>query len=105
MVGIARGKRSRALPSGDSGRALNARLVPHAEERLDVLQLARPAHRRQALPDPLAVGLVGETRIADHQHDAIGLRANEADGALLKLDDRLRALVVDEWGTARGAQH
>ena len=53
------------------------------EERLHHLDIARALERRQALPDSSAVGLVDDTRIADHQHAAIRLGPNQPSCALL----------------------
>ena len=61
-----------------------------AEKRLDVLDFARTPHGRQALPDAPAIGLVGQAGIANHQHPAVGLRADQAPRALLQRDGRLR---------------
>jgi hypothetical protein len=48
-----------------------------------MLDIARALERRQALPDSSAVGLVDDTRIADHQHAAIRLGSNQPSCALL----------------------
>ena len=68
-----------AAPRQSSQRPLLAR-----EKRLHVRELPRASHRRQAPPDAPAVRLVGEPRVADHQHAAIGLGADQPPGALLQ---------------------
>src|SRR5215204_6546550 len=48
------------------------------EKADDFVRIARTAHRRKALPDAAAIRLVGEPRVADHQHAAIGFAADES---------------------------
>src|SRR5258706_15951905 len=62
---------------------------------------AGAAHRRQALPDTLAIWFIDQARIADHQHTAIRLVADQAPGALLQFDRGMRYLIVHE-GIAAG---
>src|SRR5438552_7807141 len=54
-----------------------------AKERLHLGKVARRLHRRQALEDPRAVGLRQEARVAQHQHAAIVLVADQAPCPLL----------------------
>ena len=63
-------------------------------DKLDLKQLADDSnhfnklfgasHRRQAVARAAAVRLVDQPRIADHQHAAIGLRADQPAGTLLE---------------------
>src|SRR5438046_6221812 len=69
-----------------------------------VHQIARTAHRRQALPDPATVWLIGEPRIADHQHAAIGLGADQSTRALFQADRGLRKLPIEKRIAAVGLQ-
>src|SRR5512134_2384445 len=66
------------------------------EERLHVGELARPLHGRQAVEELPAIGLLDHPRIAEHQHPAVVLVADQPAGALLERDRRLRQLEVDE---------
>src|ERR1051325_375710 len=65
--------------------------------------LARKRLRRQALQDAPAVGSVHEPRVAQHQHAAVGLVADQATRALLELQHRLRQLQLVERVAARAA--
>ena len=56
------------------------------------------------MPDSASVGFVGEPRIADHQHAAIGLGTDQASGALFEADRRLRKLPVEERIAALGPE-
>jgi len=67
-----------------------------AQERRDLGQAPRRLHRRQALQDLPAIGFRQQARVAQHQHAAIGLVADQAPGALLELQHRLRQLVFHE---------
>src|SRR5512146_2047548 len=58
--------------------------------------VARALHRRQALPDAPAVVLADDARVADHQHAAVVLVADQASRALLQRDDGARQLVFHE---------
>ena len=51
-----------------------------AEKLDDLGGIARALERRQALPDPLAIGLGNEAWIADHQHAAVAFIADQAAG-------------------------
>ena len=70
------------------------------EELAHHVDFARALERRQALPDAPAIRFVDETRVADHQHAAIRLRANQPARALLQRDHRLRQLMHGERAQA-----
>ena len=56
----------------------------------------RRGHRRQAGAKDAAVGALAQARIADHDHAAILLAADQASHALLEREHRLGQLVVPE---------
>ena len=86
--GLARFARHVARRQARRARSVGAR----RRTRRDRL-VAGATKRRQALPDAAAVRLFDKPRVADHQHAAIGLVANQPPGALLQRDHRLRQLV------------
>ena len=75
-----------------------------AKKRLHIVDAARARQRRQRIEEDPAVALAEQARIAQHQHAAIALAADQAAGALLERDHRLRQLLVAE-GIAAGAAH
>ena len=75
-----------------------------AEEPLHVRERARARQRRQGVQEQPAVALAEQARIAQHQHAAIFDGADQAAGALLERDHRLRQLLVAER-IAAGAAH
>ena len=66
------------------------------EERHRFCFFACALERRQALPDALAVVFADETRVADHQHAAVVLVADQPSRTLLQVDDGARQLEFHE---------
>ena len=103
-VGAAYYPKVTTLPRGLEAHVTDGMTLAGArgEERLHVGERARAAERRQRAPDALAVGLVHQPRVADHQRPAVGLVADEPPRPLLERDHRARQLVIHE-GIAAGA--
>src|SRR5918994_6803120 len=92
-----------SAPTRASRRSSAFTLLTSSKELRNLGQAPRRLHRRQALQDLPAVGLGNQPRVAQHQHAAVGLVADQAPGALLELQYRLRQLQLRECITFASA--
>src|SRR5690349_16187570 len=95
-------KNTPPMPCTRRGRSVMDRLLDGdvrgfcRKERGHVRHVPRPREWRQGFEERAAVALADQARVAQHQHAAVGLAADEPADALLQRDHGLRQLFVAE---------
>src|ERR1039457_3016955 len=76
-------------------------VTSNIEKLLHVFQFGREPVVRQAVEEHLAVPLLGDSVIQQHQYAAVRLAANQPSEPLFQRDGGLRNLIIVKWIPAR----